>query len=182
MSQPRPYRSTPRTAAVVVLAVTALSTAACGADVAGPSGDYADDQRLDNLGDGPFQDQEGPRDSFPEDYDPAPEEPAPEVVLHAADGEVVDLAGTVDAVVEPGVYVLDDPTDMDRAVLVVQIDDPAAAFSSGDRVVASGVAHEEFDLDRVEIAVGRDLDDVRYRQFEGRPYLEAAEIDQAPAA
>lgn len=162
------HRTTPlaRTAAGGVLALTAMSLAACG-DTAGPETGTDVQDIQEAADDGPY---EGPYDrSFSEDLDSYQDE---EVTVSADVAEVLSpssfvIAGTDDTAVEP--------------LLVVGATE-VTGLEPDLTVAVTGTVDETFVLAEVEEELGVDLDDALYTAYDQEPYLKATGVDTSVAS
>lgn len=150
-----------KTAAAGVFALSALSLSACGdagADEAGIDVEEQENAESDLAYDGLYDTEfYGELDSY--------------------DGEEVTVEADVAEVLSASSFTIagTDDTSVDE-MLVLRASD-IAELEPGLTTSFSGTVHQEFDLATVEDELGVDLDDTLYEDWDGQPYIEAADID-----
>lgn len=156
----------PPGAVLLALATAAsVSLTACGgnpeqpdlgedvADVRGP-GDLADPY------DGPYD------DDFHTD------------VEAYADQEVT-LSAAVDQVVSPVAFTITGPDGEEVEPLLVVSTEPVEGLQPGDDLLVAATPQRELDIPELESALGTDLEDELYEEWEGEPYLTASIVQPA---
>ena len=161
MRTTRPLRATtPRTAAAVLAAATALGLAACGDSE--PAADTDDVPAYEALEGSPYEGR------YEADF------------LESIDdyaGEEVTLTAAVEEVIGPDAFTISGTEDTYVEALLVVGAEQAAELSPGAAVEISGTVRDGFETADVEDELGVDLDDPLFEEWEQEPYLAADDIE-----
>ncbi|MDK3257666.1 hypothetical protein [Blastococcus capsensis] len=162
MASPRATRRRrPAEAGVLLAAALGVTVlAGCGEDDSTPTTPVDVDVR-------PVEDLEDPYDGL---YTEAFRDD-----IEGYQGLEVSLLGEVQRIVSPIAFTLGGEDDVEP-ILVVMYEE-LGELAPGQAVAVAAVPGEEFELAEVERAIGSDLPDEAYADWEGEPFLDASIVE-----
>ena len=148
-----------------------VSAALAGTVLAGCSGDDEVNETT------PADADVRPSDDLEDPYD-GPYAPEFREDIEGYTGQEVSLLGEVDQVLSPIAFVLSGEGDVDPILVVSQTE--FGDLRPGQTVAVAARPLEDFELTALEQAIGSDLPDEAYAEWDGEMFLDASIVEPRP--